>query len=112
VDLVILPGSERLPAEVEAALYRVVQECLTNIHRHSGSTTATIRLHRDANLLTVQVQDSGKGMSMEKQHELIELGRGGVGFTGMRERLRRLGGTLEIKSDGSGTVVSATLTVE
>jgi PAS domain S-box-containing protein len=112
LDLEIPNDFGRLPDELEIAIFRIVQECLTNIHRHSGSTTATIRLHRDANLLTVQVQDSGKGMSMEKQHELIELGRGGVGFTGMRERLRRLGGTLEIKSDGSGTVVSATLTVE
>jgi signal transduction histidine kinase len=61
--------------------------------------------------LTIQVQDRGKGIPFEKQPELIESGRGGVGFTGMRERLRRLGGTLEIKSDGSGTTVSATLKV-
>jgi signal transduction histidine kinase len=61
--------------------------------------------------VTVQVQDSGKGISQEKRHELIELGRGGVGFAGMRERVRALGGSLDIQSDGAGTMVSATLKV-
>lgn len=111
VDLEIPRDFGRLPDELEIAMFRIVQECLTNIHRHSGSTTATIRLHQEGNRLAVQVQDSGKGIPLEKQHELIESGRGGVGFAGMRERLRHLGGTLEIQSDGSGTVVSATLKV-
>jgi PAS domain S-box-containing protein len=111
VDLEIPGDFGRLPDELEIAMFRIVQECLTNIHRHSGSTTATIRLHQEGNRLAVQVQDSGKGIPLEKQHELIESGRGGVGFAGMRERLRHLGGTLEIQSDGSGTVVSATLKV-
>lgn len=101
----------RLSDELEIAIFRIVQECLTNIHLHSGSTAATIRLHHEGDRLTVQVQDSGKGIPLEKQHQLIELGRGGVGFAGMRERLRPLGGTLEIKSDESGTLVSATLKV-
>ena len=107
VDVEIPSDFGRLPDELEIAIFRIVQECLTNIHRHSGSTTATIRLHQEGDRLTVQVQDRGKGISPEKQHELIELGRGGVGFAGMRERLRRLGGTLEIKSDGSGTMICA-----
>jgi len=111
VDLEIPRDFGRLPDELEIAMFRIVQECLTNIHRHSGSTTATIRLHQEGNRLAVQVRDSGKGIPLEKQHELIESGRGGVGFAGMRERLRHLGGTLEIQSDGSGTVVSATLKV-
>ena len=111
VDLEIPDDFGRLPDEVEIAIFRIVQECLTNIHRHSGSTTATIRLQQDGNRLTVQVQDRGKGIPLAKQHELIELGRGGVGFAGMRERLRRLDGTLEIESAGSGTLVSATLKV-
>jgi PAS domain S-box-containing protein len=110
VDLEIPDDFGRLPDELEIALFRIVQECLTNIHRHSGSTTATIRLLQEGDRLTVQVQDSGKGIP-QKRHELIESGRGGVGFAGMRERLRRLGGTLEIKSDGSGTTVCATLKV-
>lgn len=111
VDLEIPSDFGRLPEEMEIAIFRIVQECLTNIHRHSGSTTATIRLHQEGDRLTVQVQDRGKGIPQERQHELIDSGRGGVGFTGMRERLRRLGGTLEIQSQGSGTVVSAILKV-
>jgi PAS domain S-box-containing protein len=111
VDLEISNDFGRLPDEVEIAIFRIVQECLTNIHRHSGSATAVIRLHQDGNHLMVQVQDSGKGMPAEKQYELVKSGRGGVGFAGMRERVRRLGGTLEIQSGGSGTVVSATLKV-
>jgi PAS domain S-box-containing protein len=111
VDLEIPSDFGRLPDELEIAIFRIIQECLTNIHRHSGSTTATIRLHQAGDRLTVQVQDSGKGIPREKQHELIESGRGGVGFAGMRERLRRLSGTLEIKSDGSGTMVTASLKV-
>jgi PAS domain S-box-containing protein len=111
VDLEIPSDFGRLSDELEIAIFRIVQECLTNIHRHSGSTTATIRLHQEGDRLTVQVQDSGKGIPLEKQHDLIESGRGGVGFAGMRERLRPLGGTLEIQSNGSGTMVRATLKV-
>jgi PAS domain S-box-containing protein len=111
VDLEIPSDFDRLSDELEIAVFRIVQECLTNIHRHSGSATATIRLHLEGDRLTVEVQDRGKGIPLEKQHELIEEGRGGVGFVGMRERLRPLGGTLEIKSDGSGTTISATLKV-
>jgi PAS domain S-box-containing protein len=96
----------RLPSEMEIAIFRIIQECLTNVHRHSGSATAVIRLKPKDGRLIVQVQDSGKGIPLEKR-ELIESGRGGVGFGGMRERLRHLGGTLEIHSDETGTVVSA-----
>jgi len=101
----------RLPSDMEIAIFRIVQECLTNIHRHSGSPTATIRLFREGDRLVVQVQDRGRGIPAERQHELIDAGRGGVGFGGMRERLRQLGGTLEIQSDANGTLVSATLQV-
>jgi PAS domain S-box-containing protein len=111
VDLVIPQTLGRLPAEIEIAIFRIVQECLTNIHRHSGSATATIHLSQEGDRLTVQVRDQGKGIPLEKQHDLIEAGRGGVGLGGMRERLRQLGGTLEIQSGPTGTVVSATLLV-
>jgi len=111
VELEIPDSFSRLPDELEIAIFRIVQECLTNIHRHSGSSTATIRLYQEGNCLTVQVQDSGKGIPSEKQYELTGSGRSGVGFAGMRERLRQLGGTLEIQSDQTGTVVSATLKV-
>ena len=111
VNVEIPAGFGRLPDELEIAIFRIVQECLTNVHRHSGSATAAIRLHQEGNSLIVKVEDSGKGIPPEKQHEVIAAGRGGVGFTGMRERLRRLGGTLEIQSNESGTAVTATLKV-
>ncbi len=111
VDVEIPANFGRLPEELEIALFRIVQECLTNVHRHSGSARAAIRVRQEGDNLIVKVEDSGKGIPPEKQHELIAAGRGGVGFTGMRERLRRLGGTLEIKSDQSGTAVTAILKV-
>ena len=111
VDLEIPKDFGRLPDEMEIAIFRIVQECLTNIHRHSASPTATIRLIQEGDRLTIQVQDHGKGIPLEKQRALIESGLGGVGFAGMRERLRQLGGTLEIRSEGRGTLVGATLRV-
>jgi signal transduction histidine kinase len=99
----------RLSAEMEIAIFRMVQECLTNIHRHSGGTTAAIRVREEDHEIFVEVQDYGNGIPLEKQLELSSSGRTGVGFRGMRERLRQLGGTLEIRSDGSGTVVIAVL---
>jgi PAS domain S-box-containing protein len=110
VDLEIPPDLGRLPSDMEIAIFRIVQECLTNIHRHSGSATATIRVDQEDDRLIVQVEDRGKGIPAEKQREL-ESGRGGVGFGGMRERVRQLGGTLEIRSQGPGTLVSVTLNV-
>ncbi len=111
VNLEIPHDFGRLPDELEIAIFRIVQECLTNIHRHSGSPTATIRLIQKGDRLTVEVQDQGKGIPLEKRRELVESGLGGVGFAGMRERLRQLGGALEIRSEGRGTLVGATLKV-
>jgi signal transduction histidine kinase len=109
VDLQIPNEFRRLSDEMEIAIFRMVQECLTNIHRHSGGISAAIRLHEENHRLFVEVQDEGKGIPPEKQLELSSSGRTGVGFRGMRERLRQLGGTLEIRSDNSGTAVTATL---
>jgi signal transduction histidine kinase len=109
VELEIPDDFVRLPDDLELAIFRVVQECLTNIHRHSESATAAIQIQQDGNSLKVRVQDQGKGIPLEKQRELIEASRGGVGFGGMRERVRQLGGALEIQSNGDGTVVIATL---
>jgi PAS domain S-box-containing protein len=111
VDLEVPADFGRLPSDAELAIFRIIQECLTNIHRHSGSATAAIRIRQEEGRLTVQVRDSGKGMPLKKQRELAESSRGGVGFGGMRERLRQLGGALEIKSEGEGTLVSVTLNV-
>jgi PAS domain S-box-containing protein len=112
VDLEIPSDFGRLPDDVELAVFRITQECLTNIHRHSGSATAAIRIQQDGNRLTVQVRDDGKGIPPEKQWELVESSRGGVGFGGMRERVRQLGGTLKIQSNGTGTVIIATLQID
>jgi signal transduction histidine kinase len=109
VDLSIPGEFGRLSDEMEIAIFRMVQECLTNIHRHSGGAFAMIRVHEEDHRILVEVRDEGKGISLEKQHELNSSGRTGVGFRGMRERLRQLGGTLEIRSDGAGTAVTAIL---
>lgn len=99
----------RFSDEMEIAIFRIVQECLTNIHRHSGGTSAAIRVRQDDHRILVEVQDFGKGIPLDKQWEVSSSGRTGVGFRGMRERLRQLGGTLAIQSDQSGTIVTATL---
>jgi PAS domain S-box-containing protein len=109
VELEIPADFGRLPGDMEIAIFRIVQECLTNIHRHSGSATAAIRIQREGSHLTVQVRDCGKGIPKEKLQELASSGRSGVGIGGMRERLRQLGGTLEVQSNRNGTVVTAIL---
>jgi PAS domain S-box-containing protein len=100
----------RLPREIELVIFRLVQECLTNIHRHSGSKSASIRLARDMHQITLEIRDQGKGMSRERLAE-IQSGRSGVGITGMRERLRQFEGTLDIESGDSGTRVFAIIPV-
>lgn len=99
----------RMSPEMELAIFRMVQECLTNIHRHSGCDAATIRMRQENGQLLVEVQDAGKGIPPEKQRELHLSGRTGVGFRGMRERLRQLGGGLHIQSSYAGTTVIASL---
>ena len=101
---------ERLPREMELVIFRLVQECVTNIHRHSASKAASIRLSRESNQITLEIRDEGKGMSRERLTE-IQSGRSGVGITGMRERLRQFAGTLAIESGDSGTRVFATIPV-
>jgi signal transduction histidine kinase len=104
---------ERLPRDVETTIFRLVQECLTNIHRHSESPTATISIVHANGEFRIEVRDQGKGIAPGKKRELLSAGTPGVGIRGMRERLRQLGGTLEINSDGdgSGTQVVARLPV-
>jgi signal transduction histidine kinase len=109
VDLQIPEPFRRLSDEMEIAIFRMIQECLTNIHRHSGGNSAAIRVREENHRIVVEVQDAGKGIPLEKQLELTSSGRIGVGFRGMRERVRQLGGTLEIRSDNAGTAVTATL---
>ena len=99
----------RLPHDMEIAIFRIVQECLTNIHRHSGSATAIINMVAEDSRIVVRVQDKGKGIPLKRQSELNSTDRTGVGFRGMRERIRQLDGSFEIQSDANGTVIVANL---
>ena len=105
VEADIPKGLERLGNDVELVLFRILQEALTNIHRHSGSKTATIRIGADSNQAWLDVQDQGKGNGDAPSGEF----RPGIGITGMRERVKDLSGTLEISSDPSGTRIKAVL---
>jgi PAS domain S-box-containing protein len=111
VDLELPDDLGRLPQDFETAIFRIVQECLTNIHRHSESSVARIRISRSNGQISLQVEDRGKGIPPEKREAMDHEGAQGVGIRGMRERLRQLGGSLEIKSNGSGTVVVVQLPV-
>jgi signal transduction histidine kinase len=102
VDLDFPAQFGRLSSEMETAIFRVIQECLTNVHRHSGSPVAKIRVHRDGEEVTIKVADQGKGLSPEQRNKMAAMGTPGVGLRGMRERVRQLGGSLEINSDGEG----------
>jgi len=113
VDLEVSEDFERLSGDLETTIFRVVQECLTNIHRHSQSRVAMIRIRRLNAHVEVEVRDQGKGISQEKLSEMLSSGTAGVGIGGMRERARQLGGSLEVKSagEGKGTAVLARLPV-
>jgi two-component system NarL family sensor kinase len=102
VELQFPDDFDRLPRDLETTIFRLVQESLTNIHRRSGSPAAEIRIARLENEVRVEVKDQGKGIPPEKTPELLSNGTPGVGIRGMRERLRQLGGSLEISSEGHG----------
>jgi signal transduction histidine kinase len=110
VDLDLPESFDRLPLDTETALFRIVQESLINIHRHAGSETARIRLQRDAETLTLEIEDRGHGIPKASLKHLTS-GGGliGVGIAGMSERIEQLGGRLEITSGDHGTTVSARL---
>jgi PAS domain S-box-containing protein len=110
IDLKIPDNFGRLPSQIELFIFRLVQECLTNIHRHSGSKTALIRIAREESTVEVEIEDQGKGMSPERLTEIQSQGTG-VGIRGMRERVRHLRGNLVIESNDSGTKVYATLPI-
>jgi PAS domain S-box-containing protein len=106
IELNIPDNLGRLAPEVELVIFRLVQECLTNIHRHSGSKTAVIRIAREPDKIYAEVQDHGKGISAERLAEIQSHGVG-VGITGMRERVRQSHGELTIDSDVLGTKITA-----
>lgn len=101
VDLDLPESLERLPLDTETVLFRVVQEALTNIHRHAASPTAHIRLSSDAETLVLEIEDRGHGIpSALVKH--IRSGAGGVGIASMSERIEQLRGRLEITSSVRG----------
>ena len=111
IEVNIADDLERLAPEVELAIFRLVQECLTNIHRHSGSKTAVIRIAREADKIYVEVQDDGKGISQERLAEIQSKGAG-VGIRGMRERVRQSHGELIVDSNALGTKITAIFAAE
>lgn len=101
----------RLPQDCELTLFRVVQECLTNIHRHSGSATATVTLSRAAEEVTLEVKDSGKGIGEETTKNINAGVSAGVGMRGMQERVKSLRGRLTVHSNSKGTSIQVTLPI-
>ena len=100
----------RLPKKMEIALFRVLQESLTNIHRHSGASEAIIHFHHGADSVVLEIRDFGKGISEERLGLLSGMSaETGIGLAGMRERLHELNGKLEIESDSHGTSMRATV---
>lgn len=101
---------QNLPSALELVIFRVIQECLTNVIRHSESKTASVKLQIDAHLVVVEVQDFGKGILPERLASLQAQGSG-VGIRGMRERIRQCGGQMKISSSQSGTMVQISIPV-
>jgi PAS domain S-box-containing protein len=112
VELVIEGNLPRLSSQAETAMFRVVQECLTNVHRHSGSSRARIGLRRTPGWLELEISDQGRGISPAPAESGPGDARSGVGIAGIKERMRELGGRVEIASDSKGTTVRATLPLE
>jgi two-component system NarL family sensor kinase len=106
----IVSPRERLPKSVEIALFRVLQESLTNVHRHSGASDASVHFLHVGDGVILEIRDFGKGIPEERLRLLQSASaKAGVGLAGMRERLRELNGKLEIESDCHGTSMRATV---
>jgi PAS domain S-box-containing protein len=109
VSLELAPDVGQLPRDLELSLFRIVQECLINIHRHSGSSTAAVRLYRTPSEVKLEVKDAGRGIPVDAQSKISSGQSYGMGLRGIRERLRLFGGRLEIASNDTGTTVLAVL---
>ncbi|MGH9741975.1 MAG: PAS domain S-box protein [Candidatus Acidiferrum sp.] len=109
VTLELAPDLPRLSEDYELSLFRVVQECLTNVHRHSGSFTALVRLNSTPRAVTLEIKDGGRGIPEEILSKLDSGASVGVGFRGMQERVNQIGGTFEVRSNGEGTSILVTL---
>jgi len=109
VDLELSPHLGRMPRDIELAIFRVVQESLTNIQRHSGSQTAKIRIDRNSNL-ALEISDRGRGaLDIGPRGKNVSPFKVGVGILGMQERVKLVGGRLEIESTSHGTIVRVTV---
>jgi signal transduction histidine kinase len=112
VDLKVSIGPNRLSEVEERTLFRIVQESLTNIFRHSGSETASVSIALDSGIVRLEVSDKGKGIPGDILRALNSSGgQLGVGVRGMRERLRQLGGWLQIRSRSDGTTLNASFPI-
>jgi signal transduction histidine kinase len=110
LELDFPPQMPRLPEAIEIALFRIVQEGLTNIHRHSGSQTAILRLKHEPAQVQLELADRGRGLSPGTlDWDMTSASRIGVGIAGMRERARQLGGRLTIASSETGTTLRVVL---
>jgi two-component system, NarL family, sensor kinase len=110
IDLDLAPDRDRLPMSTEIALFRVLQESLTNVHRHAGAEKASVSFTRQSGTAILEVKDFGRGIPAERLVRLREnSAETGVGLAGMRERLHELNGKLEIESEGHGTTLRATV---
>jgi PAS domain S-box-containing protein len=112
VNFEVSPELERLNPEIELALFRAIQEGLTNVHRHSGASSVEIRLERAEDRIVLEIRDNGKGIPAEQLARFSEGNtESGVGLAGMRERLRELDGRLKLGSDATGTRLTVTTPV-
>jgi signal transduction histidine kinase len=107
----VSPEFDRIRGDLELALFRVLQESLTNVHRHSGSSTAIVRLYSNGPTVVLQVIDEGKRTLTKNLEGPAHdwMGAFGVALRGMSERMRQLRGDLEIASTEAGTTITATL---
>jgi len=108
ISLDVAKNFGRLSREMELVLFRLVQECLTNIHRHSGSKTAIIAMARKDGIVSLDIRDEGKGIPPDKLSRL-QSHSSGVGMRGMSERVRQFGGEMKIESNENGTRISFVL---
>jgi len=104
----------RLPRPIEMALFRVVQESLTNVHRHASTSTASVRLMKTANEVVLDIQDRGHGLrdDLRQQHDALVPATLGVGIQGMRERIRQFGGTFDVEFTDKGTTVRVSVPLD
>lgn len=112
LNLSLQPDLPRLPSEVEITLFRVLQEGLTNIHRHARAPNATVSVAVHDRRVRMQIADSGCGIPEERLRQWREMGAPlGIGMAGMVERTRELGGSFDVQSDAGGTTVTVVIPV-